>query len=146
MTSYVRWAVSTPGGIKKARSIYKKLIREYVVSPAVFKAWIRLERESESLPAQKYVKWLHDAAIKADPTGAEPYLSYIADLVRARQPQKAIEVYWTGARTVEDREAFEDQYRKLMDGWTESMGRECPQDDDNDTTGDEMIIGKEERQ
>lgn len=145
MISYVRWAASTSKGLKKARIVYKKLAKNYVVSSASFEAWILLEKDCNSPSAQKQVEWLHEAAIRANPSGTEVYISYIKDLMRAHQPQKAMEVYWRGTRNVSNHEGFEVQYRKLKDSFEEGMDVEGGDPSNIDEASvEEVSMGRED--
>ncbi|KAI8380700.1 U3 small nucleolar RNA-associated protein 6-domain-containing protein [Blakeslea trispora] len=113
-SSYVTWAAETEG-IASARTVYRKLIKSFYPTYALFMTCIELENQygSPDQQGQTSVEFLYDHVTRMEHHKEETYLAYLAYLYSQKKFQKASQVYNRACKELPNREALDIQIQKL---------------------------------
>ncbi|KAI7893137.1 U3 small nucleolar RNA-associated protein 6-domain-containing protein [Mucor mucedo] len=117
-SSYVTWAAQSQG-IDAARSVYKKIIRNFYPTHPFFLTCIGIENEfGDAKTGPAFVEYLYERATRLPEDKEGTYIAYLAYLYSQKKFQLANTVYTRASKEVSDKDAFDIRVQKLKASYT----------------------------
>ncbi|GAA5810647.1 hypothetical protein MFLAVUS_004071 [Mucor flavus] len=120
-SSFVEWAAKTKG-IDFARTVYKKIIKNFYPTYPFFMKCIEIENKyGNAETGPKFVEYLYDRTTRLEDDKEGTYISYLAYLYSQKKFQMANIVYNRACKELPNKDAFDIRVQKLKSTHTSPL-------------------------